>query len=85
MKKYALVLSALTVLLLPAGVQACDCGCDDPPEAPIHFKNGIPPNGPVTADPGLGDTERFTTSYSFHDYGPAAAPVQPYMPPKPNS
>ncbi len=82
MKKYALALLLITIALLPAGLKACDC---ETPAPPVHFTDGTAPNGPVTAQPGYADPARYGDNFDFRDYGPAAPPVQPYTPPKPNS
>ncbi len=83
MKTSAFALLVATVLMMPAGLRACDCGCDDPPKV-IHFTDGIPSNGPVTGDPGAADPAHYRCSlFGFQDYGPAhAAPPAPVSEPK---
>jgi hypothetical protein len=84
MKKYALVLLVATVPMLPVGLMACDCGCDDH-LAPIHFTDGIAPNGPVTGDAASADPSHYGHGcgcdiFGFRDYGPARAVVPPPAP-----
>jgi len=89
MHKYAFALLAVTIPILPLSLRACDC--DDTPAGIVHYKDGLPPNGPVTSDPGqAGSAEGGCTcseSFSFRDYGPVRVapppPVQP--PPRPSS
>jgi hypothetical protein len=79
MKKHSLAWLVVTVLVLPASLRACDCGCDGPPKVVI-FKDGLTPNGPVTAEARYGDTEYYTTSFGFRDYGPARVAPPPVAP-----
>jgi hypothetical protein len=51
------------------------CGCSTPKPL-IHFKDGIPSNGPVTGDPSYADPEGndgcgCSKYFGFRDYGPA--------------
>jgi hypothetical protein len=83
MKKYSLALLA-AVVFLPLGAKACDdcdCGCPNPP--PVHFKDGIPSNGPVTGNPGYGDAAAYGCTFGFRDYGPARVVTPP--PPAPDT
>lgn len=82
MKTYAFTLLVMTVLTLPASLRACDCGCSDLPKV-IHFTNGIPSNGPVTADAGAANPEYYSDHFGFRDYGPAhTTPPAPVSGPK---
>jgi len=74
MHKYAFALLAMTIPFLPTGLRAGDdCGCDDLPKV-IHFKDGIAPNGPVTADSAQAVTVEggcpCEDKFGFRDYGP---------------
>ena len=80
MHKCAFAVLVVTVLLLPTGLRACDCGCDDLPKV-IHFKDGIAPNGPVTGDPGATAAVEggcpCEEAFGFRDYGPARVTPPP--------
>lgn len=56
------------------------CTCSNP-TPPIRFKDGLTPNGPVTAEPAYGDPEGdgcgCAQSFGFRDYGPAHVVVPP--------
>ncbi len=56
------------------------CTCSTP-VAPIHFKDGLTPNGPVTSEAVYGDPEGDSCgcaqSFGFRDYGPAHVVVPP--------
>jgi hypothetical protein len=60
-----------------ASTDSSDCGCSTPKPL-IHFKDGIPSNGPVTADAAYADPEGngcgCSSEFGFRDYGPARAP-----------
>lgn len=82
MHKYAFALSALTLLILPFSLRACDCD-DTPTSNIVHFKDGRSPTAPVTGDPGMGDTEggcTCSTKFVYRDYGPAHVPTPPTPP-----
>ncbi len=81
MKKSAIVLLVTTVLLLPVGLKACDdCDCGCPGPAPVHFKDGLTPNGPVTGDAVYGDPSYYSSTYGFRDYASTKTVVVPPPP-----
>jgi hypothetical protein len=75
-----LVLLVGTALLLPLAAKACDCGCGCPNPPPVHFKDGIPSNGPVTGNPTYADAAYYPCTFGFRDYGPAKVVVPPPAP-----
>ena len=84
MHKYAFALLAVTIPILPLSLRACDCGCHDLPVV-IHFKDGIAPNGPVTAAPRQAVSVEGgcpgSALFGFRDYGPAHVTPPPAEPP----
>jgi len=70
------LIALLTVMFMPVALHACDCGCTCQPL--FHFKDGITPNGPVTAVAIYGDPELYKCgTFGFRDYGAAHVVVAP--------
>ena len=82
MHKYAFALAAITILVLPTSLMACDGDYvyDQFPPGIVHFRDGRSPTTAVTGDPGSGDVEGYKVSFIYHDYGPAHAPTPPPTP-----
>jgi hypothetical protein len=82
MKTLAIALLAVTFQFVPAVLHACDCGCGDDVAPPVHFKDGITPNGPAGVQAVYGDPSRYgdgcgCSTFYYRDYGAAHAPVPP--------
>jgi len=82
MHKHAFALMAITILILPTSLKACD---DDyiygqVPPGVFHFKDGRSPTTEVTGGYAGGDVEGYSASFIYRDYGPAHAPTPPPTP-----
>ena len=77
MKILKIALLAVTFQLVPAVLHACDCGCGDTNPPPVHFKDGITPNGPSNTAAIYGDPSNWNESYYFRDYGAAHVVTPP--------
>jgi hypothetical protein len=81
MKKYGVGIVAAVILISPIRVMACDC--DDHTSSITHFKDGLSPNGPVTAEAASVDPAGCgcgPDDVHFHDYGPAHVTPPPAVP-----
>jgi hypothetical protein len=83
MKISTIVMLAVMGQLVPVTLHACDCGCGDSGPPPIHFKDGIAPNGPVVGGADYADPAYYNSSFAFRDYGPARVVIPPPAPAPP--
>jgi len=71
------------VVVTSPSTDSSDCGCSTPKPL-VHFKDGIPSNGPVTATAAYGDPEGngcgCSSEFGFRDYGPAKVVIPPPAP-----
>jgi hypothetical protein len=76
MHKYAFALLVVTILILPLSLRACDDEVTG--LGVVHFKDGRSPLT-IRVDYAGGDTEGYSSSFAFRDYGPphAVAPPAP--------
>jgi hypothetical protein len=82
MKIHTIALLAVTFLLVPTALHACDCGCGDENPPPFHFKDGISPNGPSNTAAIYGDPSHYGQGcgcgfFDYRDYGPAHVVTPP--------
>ena len=82
MKILTIALLAVTFQLVPAVLHACDCGCGDDVAPPVHFKDGITPNGPCNTAAIYGDPSKYGDgcgcgTFYYRDYGAAHVVTPP--------
>jgi hypothetical protein len=82
MKILTIALLAVTFQLVPAVLHACDCGCGDEVAPPVHFKDGITPNGPCNTAAIYGDPSKYGDgcgcgTFYYRDYGAAHVVTPP--------